>query len=392
MEKLSRDFIEKVNEAADLLELVSEDTDLKKTGYNTWMGHCPNPDHEDSSPSFMVSKNRDGGTSWCCYGCHAGRKDITHKNFGSDAIAYVMWRSNWRGNTPLNFYKSVMYLANKYGVHKERSVYADVYDENYRLAYAANKSLPDIVIKYLKSRGLTEESIDKWLIGFSYCADKIPRIIFPLRDETENIIGFSKRVLPGEQENVGKYWNSRTTDWFRKSTYLYGINLLDTSFPEIRITEGVMDVIMARQYGVKNVVCTLGTSLTEDHVKRIKQLNLIPVICMDSDEAGIKATERAVRLFAEHEIYAKAFFVPSGKDLCDFSNVMKEDTEQFISEYSKPYWQFVLDKTISSYESHVNELRLKILPELKKTASSISSEDEMIIMKSFIKERTGILL
>ena len=149
---------------------------------------------------------------------------------------------------------------------------------------------------------------------------------------------------------------------------------------------------MAKQYGVRNVVCTLGTSLTEDHVKKIEQLNLTPVICMDSDEAGIKATERAVRLFAEHGIYAKVFFISSGKDLCDFSNKTKEDTEQFISEHSKPYWQFVLDKIINSYESHVNELRLKILPELKKTVSSISSDDEIIIMKSFVKERTGILL
>lgn len=392
MERLSKDFIQKVKDATDLIDLISDDTDLRKVGNNVWKAHCPNPEHEDSTPSFTVSLNRDGELNWCCYGCHSGKKDTAHQNFGSDSIAYVMWRSRWKGNTPLSFYRAVMYLAERYGVKKENSIYSDVYEENARLARAANSSIPSPVLSYLRERGLTDESIRKYCIGFSYGSDKIPRIIFPLYDCTDNIVGFSKRVLPGETSHTGKYINSRTSDWFKKHTYLYGMNDIDTSFGEIRITEGVMDVIIARQNGVKNIVCTLGTSLTEDHVKKIKQLNLVPVLCMDSDEAGRKATERAVRMFEEQGVHAKVFFVPEDKDICDFCNIEGAESEQHIKMGAIAYWQYILDKEISIFESHINELRIKMLPDFKKAAASIINNDELIIMKSYLKERTGILL
>lgn len=391
MEKLTKEFIQRVKEAVDLLDLVSDDTDLKKTGFNTWMGQCPNPEHEDSTPSFMVSSNAVNEMSWCCFGCHSGRKDVAHKNFGSDAIAYVMWRSTWKGNTPLSFYRAVMYLAQRYGVQKETSRFSEVYEENARIAQAANASIPAPVMKYLKERGLSDESIQRYRIGFSHDNYGIPRITFPLFDGADNIVGFTRRVLPGEIAHTGKYVNSRTSDWFKKGTYLYGLNDLDTSSKEIRITEGVMDVIIARQHGVKNIVCTLGTALTEDHVEKIKRLNVIPVLCMDSDEAGIKATERAVRLFEEHGIYAKVFFIPEGKDMCDFCNLFKKESEDYISTHSISYWQYILDKEINAYEGMVNDIRRRMLPSIKKAFSTISSSDDLTIMKSYLKERTGIL-
>ena len=72
MERLSKDFIQKVKDATDLIDLISDDTDLRKVGNNVWKAHCPNPEHEDSTPSFTVSLNRDEELNWCCYGCHSG--------------------------------------------------------------------------------------------------------------------------------------------------------------------------------------------------------------------------------------------------------------------------------------------------------------------------------
>ena len=85
--KYQRDFIDKVKESTDLLELISEYTELKKEGRYIWRGRCPHPDHNDSTYSFTVNTKTN---SWCCYGCHSDKKGVNN-NYGSDCIAFIQW-------------------------------------------------------------------------------------------------------------------------------------------------------------------------------------------------------------------------------------------------------------------------------------------------------------
>lgn len=397
MEKLSREFLDRILKAANLYEICSKDTELKPTGHNAWIGRCPNPEHHDSNPSFYLGPGRKGDIVWCCFGCHSGQKNTKEKNYGSDAIAYLMWRSNWKGsnNKPLSFYNAAMELAQITGIKPEKSRYSDIYEDNARIAKAAASSIPAPVYNYLKARGLTDTSIKKWKLGFEYDKFNTPRILFPLIDSVGNILGFSKRVLPGESSSICKYWNSKTSDWFKKSSYLYGIHNLDTSFKEIRITEGPMDVIMATQRSIKNAVCPLGTSFTEEHAEIIKKLNMTAVLCMDSDEAGIKGSERAMRILAEHNVSSRIFKDIKGKDMCDHCNNTNQDIdiEKDIVEYAIPYWSYKSEKVLDKYETKLEQLRMEILPELQEIMNDTQLSDiQEILFKSSVRERTGIVL
>ena len=216
------------------------------------------------------------------------------------------------------------------------------------------------------------------------------RICFPLFDRYKNVLSFTKRLLHDEDINGDKYKNGYNTPIFNKSYYLYGIHNIDEDFNEIRITEGSMDVILAHKYGVKNVVATLGTSFTEGHIEIIKHYNMIPVFCMDGDEAGLKAINRSIQLLADNGIYSKLLILPDDKDLADISLESKDKTEDYINNNSITYGNYLIQKDLSLFNSKFNELKLQYYPKLISTLSKVPSEEEKKILKSFIKDSMHI--
>lgn len=376
-----QEFVDQVKEVTDIYELISEYTELKKVGPNLYEGHCPHPNHDDSTPSFRVWTD---SQSWACMGCHNGKKTESskiYKNYGSDCIAFIRWIEpkyrNWRS--------AVIYLAQKNHVPIPTEENDWMYKQKKNIAYSLMYNLYGEPLKYLEDRGLTIEDCDEWLIGFDG-----EKITFPLLDRYKNVLGFTRRWLHPPEGCNDKYKNSSNSKIFNKSNYFYGIHNLDTEFDEIRITEGSMDVILAHKYGVKNVVATLGTAFTQGHIDLIKHYKKTPVFCLDGDKAGSLAVRKAVTLLAEQGVYSKILTIPNDKDLADLSLELKNGTEEYIQKNAITYGNFVLRDIISLYTAKLNEIKLNVLPDMISLLDFVPDQNEKVVLKSYIKNSMGI--
>ena len=398
---ISDTIITKVKLATDLKELAQEyGAKLYPAGENIWQGRCPHPDHNDATPSFRIWLKPGNDWTWACMGCHSGKKDLKHGNYGSDCFAFVQWMSSHsHSKHRLSFYETVQLLADRAGIPLEEDKYSWEISQNNLKAKAYHSGLPNYVRKYLTRRGLSDTDIKEWLIGFTCFPEKtagykaVPRISFPLFSNHRQILGFSSRKLEDNiDENVPKYRNSANSPWFSKRSYLYGNHKYDSSFCEIRIVEGVMDVILATKYGAKNVVAPLGTSFTAEQAELIKNTRKIPVLCMDGDAAGQHAIKRIVSMFANIGVYCKILILPNNMDMADIANEQKDNLENYIQTHALLYWQYMLKDIIAEYESKLSELRMNILPAIKLAAEGIKTQEEKIMLNSFIKERLGVYL
>ena len=391
-------FKERVKAATNLKDLVSEYVEVSPAGYNIWQSRCPHPDHNDSTPSFRIFYNKNKTWSWCCMGCHSGKKSEKYKNFGSDCIAFIQWISNYAGSKhKVGWREAIEILAKRADIPMEEEKYEEQYHALKLQAKALHANLLPEARQYLFERGLDDSDLKKWMIGFGVFRERgrtmdVSRITFPLLSKYNRIVGFTKRKLPKESDDVPKYWNSPTSEWFYKRMYLYGMHLYDSDFEEIRITEGPMDVILGVKYGVKNLMAPLGTSFTEEHADYIKNTGKIPCFCLDGDAAGLKALKRAVEMMADRGVYSKILILPNKKDLADMANELKDGLEDFIESNSMLYWQYAMKDTTAEFESKVNELRLKVLPLIQKAQKSAMTTEEKILLKSYVKERFGISL
>lgn len=231
------------------------------------------------------------------------------------------------------------------------------------------------VLKYYESNGVNVDG---------------KKIIFPLLDRYKNVLGFTKRWLNMPLDADDKYKNSPNSAIFNKGMYLYGLHKIDMSFKEIRITEGSMDVILSNKYGAKNVVATLGTAFTENHVELIKHYNLLPVFCMDGDDAGLKSIQKSASLLAEHNIYCKILILPPKKDMADIALELKDKLEDYINKNSITYGNYLIKDELSLYISKVNELKMKSYPNLLKIIQQIPCNNERDVLKAYIKNIMNI--
>ncbi len=371
---LSQDFIERVKNATDMLILAKRYSDLKQINNRVWQGKCPHPNHKDDTPSFNVWEK---SQSWSCMACHSGKKGSRFKNYGSDCFAFMQWIEN------MSWYESVTTLAKEAGIELEKEKYEELYNHNKILSVSYNSYMANEIFEYLKTRGLDKSDIENWLIGFNGSS-----IIFPLFDNHKKILGFSKRNM--KKDNNAKYKNTHNNEIFNKGSYLYGIHLLDRDFDEIRITEGCLDVILSNKYGVKNIVCSLGTSFTEKHVDLIKNLKKTPVFCMDGDAPGLKSIERSVELLSQVGVYSKIVILPKDMDMADLSNHLGHSIENYIVENSITYGQMIIQNIINKYDAKNNEIKLKLYPEIKEAMTKVKDEDEKLILASYIENRMGL--
>ena len=390
------DLKDRVKASVNLKELAEEYTVLTPAGFNVWSGHCPHPDHDDKTPSFRVYKNRNGTWSFRCFGC----QDIHEKkgqngNYGSDCFAFLQWMSDYKGSPKvLTFMDSLTMLAEREGItwtynDKQAEV---MFKANEQKCYLAEQNLLSNVKGYLLKRGLSREDIRTWRIGawpYKENGKTVLRITFPLFNRQKKIAGFSSRLLR-ENEELPKYKNSKNSTVFQKGSYLYGCHLVNTSLPDIRVTEGQFDVILAVKYGLQNTVATLGTSFTQDHALWIKQHKLIPTFIFDNDKAGIAAVDRSVNICNSVELSSKVCILPQGYDLAEFALNSKEALVPWIESHTTPFWHYKLSEVSLRYESALQDLRRSVLPDIRNSVP-VTQEDK-ILMKTFVKERFGITL
>lgn len=380
-------FIDKIKNTVNLVKLAGQYTEVKKAGPFLHKALCPHPEHADKDPSFRIwEKGYKTGNeqaskydSWSCMVCHYGKKGDRFNNKGSDCIAFIQWIENksWK--------EAVIFLANKYQISIPTDKNEKLYKEKKRLALSYRDNLNGSALQYLKNRGLDEYDCEKWMLGFDGL-----KIVFPLLDRYKNVLAYTRRWLSMPENSNDKYKNSCNSSIFNKSMYLYGLQNIDESFDEIRITEGPMDVILADKYKLRNIFSPLGTAFTEGHIEIIKHYGKTPVFCMDGDEAGLKSINRSIVMLADHGIYSKLLILPQGKDLADVTLEEKENIENYVSENSITYGNYLIQKELNLYEAKVNELKLKSYPKLLKVLAKVPSQEERNILKSFVKTKMNI--
>jgi DNA primase len=366
---LPKEFIADLKRRIDLAELVDEYTDLTKGYDNDWFGCCPHPNHNDPTPSFHVRETSEG-QKWFCFGC----------NTGGDCIDFIMWIED------MQWKDAIMYLANKYNIPMPKSKYEKEYKRNKMLANKYQKDIKERAYKYLYDRGLSNDDISKWNIGYDKYND---RIVFPMADKYGNIIGFNKRIIESKNKHDKKYIHSPGSEIFKKSQYLYGTNHINKKHEYIIITEGVMDVILATKYGLQNVVCTLGVALTKEHIPYLKSLNKTVILIYDGDSKGIEAINKAANLLLDNDIYCKTVILPDGKDLADISLEYKYKLPNYIENSMCTYGYYNAKNAVDDYIKELYELKLRYQPIVNNIIKKVPNQEKNTI-KSFLENEIGL--
>jgi DNA primase len=208
--------------------------------------------------------------------------------------------------------------------------------------------------EYLYDRGLDDETIEKWTI----CYDKYEdRVVFPLFDSYNNIIGFNKRLVTLQTKGLNrKYIHSSDSEIFKKSQYFYGMQFLDRSKDYIILTEGVFDVILPQMYGASNVICGLGTTLSEYQINVLAKLGKTVIVVYDNDEKGSKTMKKVMPLLESSGISAKLLVLPEGKDLAEVTLELKYDILEYILDNSVTYGYYQIQNSINAFNRDLYDL------------------------------------
>ncbi|MCR4605268.1 MAG: DNA primase [Eubacterium sp.] len=337
------DIIDEVRSANDIVDLIGSYVTLKKAGSN-YVGLCPF--HNEKTPSFSVSGRKQ---MYYCFGCGKGGNIYT----------FLQEYEN------ITFVESVQMLAERAGINlpentsapadaKKKQLKELVFEINKKACGFYHKFLLDergkLGLDYFKSRGLTDETIRKFGLGYApqsggnlyrymkslgYNDDILKqtglfgyndrgepydkfwnRVMFPIVDKRNHVIGFGGRVMGDAKP---KYLNTQETVVFDKSRNLYGINYIRGKLEHgLVLCEGYMDVIAMFQAGYEFAVAALGTSFTEGHAALIKRMTDRVYICFDSDEAGQKAAIRAIPILKNAGVSAKVISLAPQKDPDEF--------------------------------------------------------------------------
>jgi DNA primase len=357
----SQDLIDRILQSIDIVDVIKDYVNLKKVGTNL-KGICPF--HQEKTPSFVVSEEKQ---MYHCFGCHEG----------GNAISFLMKIDK------MTFPEAIIALAEKSGIQipendilindikklkdKENLFKINERVMNYYHNFLLKSKESETARKYLFNRGINEDIIEIFKLGYAknsfdnvysnFIKNRLDvsilqdlslvkkdknnkfydffrnRIIFPIKNVKGQTIAFGGRVL---DDSLPKYLNSSETDIFKKNNTLYA---LDLALPTVKIDnrililEGYIDVISLYSYGIKNVVATLGTALTENHLSLLKRYTENIVLIFDGDDAGIKASLRSVDIFLNSSLYAKIVLIPE-----------KLDPDEFIKKYGKTKFLSLLDE------------------------------------------------
>jgi DNA primase len=346
MARFTRDSVDRVKEAADIVEIVSAHTDLQQRGQDYW-GVCPF--HEERTPSFKVNP-RD--KLYYCFGCEAS----------GDVFRFVEEKEG------LDFASAVESLAERYGVELKRE-HEDPRAEERRRRKARLWELLELTAKYyerylwearkarrarsyLEGRGLGEEVLRRFGVGMAPSAwDQVltgsqrrgfkieellaagliqkgrqgghydrfrNRVTFPIRDQRGRVLGFGARALMPDSKP--KYLNSPEGELYRKSHTLYGIDRARGAIAKARraiVVEGYTDVLALQQAGVEEAVAIMGTAITPEQIAMLAGLTETIVLALDADRAGADAMVRAQKVAGGKSIELRVAAMPEGEDPAD---------------------------------------------------------------------------
>ena len=343
MALISIESLERVKQAVDIVEVISAHTDLRRQG-TRWVGLCPF--HEERTPSFSVDAQE---KLYHCFGC----------GVGGDTIKFVEEKEG------LGFAEAVELLADRYGVELEREKedpraeakrqqrrrLSELLDRtaSFYAAYLWDSEEAGKAREYLAQRGLGEEALRAFDVGYApsawdtvllrgqragFSVDELrgvglaqrgkgggeydrfrSRIMFPIRDRRGRTLGFGGRAMRSDQG--AKYVNTAETDFFHKSTMLYGIDLAKGAIAKAGravVVEGYTDVLALHQAGIEEAVGVMGTAITEEQVASLSGMVDEVVLALDADAAGQEAMLRAQRVAAGRKMRLRVAAMPAGED------------------------------------------------------------------------------
>ncbi|EOZ5825010.1 DNA primase [Enterococcus faecalis] len=409
-QRIPQEVIEEVRHRTNIVDIIGQYVQLKKSGKN-YMGLCPF--HEERSPSFSVAEDKQ---IFHCFGCGKGGtvfnflQEIEGISFPESVkrvadLEHLSVDFDWSeprevADTPENQQRrSLLQLHSKA---------AELYHH-----ILVNTKIGEPALNYLLERGLTQELIETFQIGFApqkrdflsqvfkneqldetlfepsglfvqrdngtFLDRFYQRIMFPINDPQGNVIAFSGRLLktadfPGDE--MPKYLNSPETTLFNKREMLFNF---DKARKEIRkentvlLFEGFMDVIAAWQSGVKSGVASMGTSLTNEQIRRLERVAKEVVICYDGDNAGVQATNRAIQLLQENSHF----------DLSIVSIPEKLDPDEYVRKYGAEAFQNLANhgrETVFSFKMNYHRL----------TRNMNNEKEQLDYVNELLRELTNV--
>lgn len=413
----SSDFLERVKAANPIVEVMGSYVTLKRTGRDHI---CLCPFHNEKTPSCHVHADKE---FFHCFGCGAGGDVITfmmkYNNLDYvEAVTQLAERAGIpvpddRGFTQKTDKRKRMYEMNK---EAARFFYSQLKTENGRncVQYLLNtrKLKPETVKKYgmgyapkswsalkthLLSMGYTEqEMLDGSLImqssktknTFDFFVD---RAMFPFIDLAGHIVGFGGRALSSEDKR--KYLNSRDSACYSKTKFLFSMNFAKNASvksKQILLCEGNLDVISLNQYGFENAVASCGTALTPEQARLISNYADEVIICYDSDEAGQKATDRAIGILREVGLKTSVLHMEGAKDPDEYINKFGADHFNYLIKNCHGAVEYELEKCADGLDTDTETGKLEYLRNTYKVLAAIASPVERDLYISKVAREQGI--
>ena len=408
------DFLDRLKDANRIDDIMSNYVQIKRAGS---VSKCLCPFHSEKTASCTIYSDTQ---SFYCFGCGAG----------GDVITFIMKIEN------LDYFEAIKLLAERSGIPlpEDSSRGDDVVRKKQRL-YEINREAArfffenlrsangKVGLKYLIDRGLKPETIQKYGLGFAenkwtslkdhmlmkgYHENELVeasllgrsqsgrtydffknRVMFPFFDLRGNVIAFGGRTL--DPEDTRKYLNSRETMVFKKNKTLFSLNFAKESAVKERqllLCEGNMDVISMNQAGFENTVATCGTAITPEHARLMSQYCKEVVICYDSDQAGQKASKKAIDLLAEVGLQTKIIKMKGAKD-----------PDEYIKKFGATRFKLLIDKSDNAVEFELNKAkdgldiensdidRIEYIKKCYDIFSQIEGDiDREVFLKSFVRK------
>jgi len=399
------DKLEQIRNASDIVDVIGAVLPLKRAGAN-FTALCPF--HKEKSPSFNVNPHKQ---IFHCFGCHKGGDVFTFiREYENLSFVEAVKRLADRASIPLEF-------ENQPGQQQTRHVKESLLQMHEQIAQRwqtalANDTNGQIARDYLAKRGVSEEAVKLFRLGFAPDAwddtvnwakskgYELPlveqggliirkedsdrfydrfrgRLMFPICDEQGRIIGFSGRVLAGD-EKTAKYVNSPETPIFSKGKVFFGLDkskraILDAGFAII--CEGQLDLIACHTAGVKNIVAPQGTAFTPDHARILKRYVDEVVLCFDSDSAGQNAAVRVLDSLLSSGLAIRVATVPAPHDPDSFIKEQGGEAFQQLIAKADGFFDFYLNRLCATNDVATDKGRLAVVKDmteaLHKTGSAV---------------------
>ena len=413
--RYSPEFVDRVQEASNLRDVISQYSQLKQSG-NGYMGRCPFPDHAEKTPSFSLSESKQ---VYHCFGCKKSGnifsflRDYNGMSF-PEAVEYLAERASIplpEIQTQKNEQDNERYVEQSEHYKSQQDTKKQMLKANKIAAHFFSETLKrapsDHPIKtYIKKRNLTAETIEEFQIGYapveweglanhlhkqnisSALAEEAKlirarkegnghfdlfrdRLMFPILSPMQEVLAFGGRI---HDQGEPKYLNSPETQVFNKGRVLYGLAHTAKyirSDDAVIVVEGYMDLVSLFQAGLKNVAATMGTALTAEGAKLIKRLTTNVIVLFDSDEAGQRAAERSLPLLLAAGLYPKGLILKDAKDPDEYVTKFGLQSLKEKIDTSPELFNMVLQMWMADYKGEASQ-KVKLMDQVRPVFDAIS--------------------